>query len=142
MIYYNITYIITNNRWERGDVTNRELSMIIDNPNPSLLLSTSDVLGGKYQSTALLRTITLFVLTQKIKNLSKKRYNAILSRKEVENDVVECERKKSFEKLNKSLELINRLLGHNYEDEKEFLLDGNSLSFNVSESVSTVLYDF
>ena len=85
-------------------MTNRELSMIIDNPNPSLLLSTSDVLGGKYQSTALLRTITLLVLTQKIKNLSKKRYNAILSRIEVENDVVEYERKKSFERLNKSLE--------------------------------------
>ena len=122
-------------------MTNRELSMIIDNPNPSLLLSTSDVLGGKYQSTALLRTITLLVLTQKIKNLSKKRYNAILSRIEVENDVVEYERKKSFERLNKSLELVNRLFEHNDdEDEKEFLLDGNS-SFNVSVSVSTVLYD-
>ena len=122
-------------------MTNRELSMIIDNPNPSLLLSTSDVLGGKYQSTALLRTITLLVLTQKIKNLSKKRYNAILSRIEVENDVVEYERKKSFERLNKSLELVNRLFEHkDDEDEKEFLLDGNS-SFNVSVSVSTVLYD-
>jgi hypothetical protein len=114
-------------------VTNRELSIIIDNPNPSLLLSTSDVLGGKYQSTALLRTITLLVLTQKIKNLSKKRYSAILSRKEVENDAVECERKKSYEKLNKSLEFMNRLFGHNDEDEKESLLDENS-SFNVSVS--------
>ena len=117
-------------------MTNRELSTIIDNPNPSLLLSTSDVLGGKYQSTALLRTITLLVLTQKIEKLSKKRYNAILSRKEVENNVAECDRKKSFEKLNKSLGLINRLLGHNDDDEKEYILDGNS-SFNVS--VSTVL---
>jgi hypothetical protein len=121
-------------------VTNRELSMIIDNPNPSLLLSTSEVLGGKYQSNALLRTITLLVLTQKIKNLSKKRYDAILSRKEVENDAVECGRKKSYEKLKKSLELINRLFGYNDEDEKEFLIDGN-LSANVSVSVSTVLCD-
>jgi predicted house-cleaning noncanonical NTP pyrophosphatase (MazG superfamily) len=110
--------------------------MIIDNPNPSLLLSTSEVLGGRHQSTALFRTITLLALTQKIKNLSKKRYNEILSRKEVENDVVECQRKKSFEKLEKTLELINRLFGHIDEDKKEFLIDGN-LSVNVS--VSTVL---
>ena len=111
--------------------------MIIDNPNPSLLLSTSEVLGGKYQSTALLRTITLLVLAQKIKNLSKKRYDAILLRKEVENDVVECERKKLYEKLNKSLELINRLFGLSDEGKKEFLLDESS-SFDVSGVLYTL----
>ena len=111
--------------------------MIIDNPNPSLLLSTSEVLGGTYQSTALLRTITLLVLTQKIKDLSKIQYDAILSRNDVENNLVECERNKLFEKLNKSSESINLLFGHDDEDRREFLLDRNS-SFKVSECVSNL----
>lgn len=105
--------------------------MIIDNPNPSLLLSTSGVFGGPHQSTILLRTVTLLVLTQRLKILTKKRFDAIQSKKEVEKDVVEFDRKESFEKLNSSQESLKRFFGHNGEHGKDYLFP-SSLPFNVS----------
>ena len=112
-------------------MTKREFSMIIDNPNPSLLLSTSGVFGGPHQSTTLLRTVTLLVLSQRLKILAKKRFDAIQSKKEVEKDVVEFDRKESFEKLNRSQELLKRLFGHYGEDGNDYLFASN-FPLNVS----------
>lgn len=108
--------------------------MIIDNSNPSLLLSTSGVFGGPHQSTILLRTVTLLVLTQRLKILTKKRFDAIQSKKEVEKDVVEVDRKEFFEKLNRSQELLKRLFGHYGEDGNDYLF-ASSLPLNVSSNL-------
>ena len=108
--------------------------MLSDNPNSSLLLSTSGVLGGKHQSIALLRTVTLMVLTQRIRTLTKKRFDAIQSSREVEKEVVEFDRKISIEKLLNSRESLKQLFGHDIKDEKESSLVSN-LPFNVSTAV-------
>jgi hypothetical protein len=49
------------NRWERGDVSAREVSMITDNPNPALLLSLNNVVGGRFQSTILMRYVYVYI---------------------------------------------------------------------------------
>ena len=124
-------YDVVNCRWERGDVSLREFHMLSDNPNPSLLLSTSGVIGGQYQSTVLLRTITLMILAQRINVLAKKRFDAIQSKNELENEAVEFDRKVSINKLHKSRESLKRLFGLDTNDEKNFIFERNS-PFEVS----------
>ena len=114
--------------------------MIIGNPNPSLLLSTSGDFGGRHQSTILLRTVTLLVLSHKIKILTKKRLDAIQFMEEVEKEVAESNIKESYDKLCKSQELLNRLFGHNDEDGKDFLFSSN-MPLNVSVTLPCGRFD-
>ena len=84
--------------------------MITDNPDPSLRLSTSSSIGGHYQSTVLLRTIALMLLTRR-GNTVRKQCKALPSTRSVDDEVGEVMKRREIVRLNEDRQGLCALLG-------------------------------
>ena len=101
-------------RWERCDISHRELCAITDNPNPSLLLSTNSEIGTTYQSTILLRCITLMLITLK-SNSIKKQCKTLHSSRTVDEEVVEVVKRRHVVRLNEDRQGLGALIGLSFD---------------------------
>ena len=59
-------------RWERGDLTTREVTTIANHPDPRLNLFCSGVLGGRQQTCVLLRVVCLMLMKARAEKLKTK----------------------------------------------------------------------
>jgi hypothetical protein len=84
--------------------------MITDNPDPSLRLSTSDAIGGSYQSTVLLRAVSLMLLTRR-GNTIRKQCRALHSTRTVDEEVGEVMKRREIVRLNEDRQGLGALLG-------------------------------
>jgi hypothetical protein len=84
--------------------------MITNNPDPSLRLSTSGAIGGSYQSTVLLRAISLMLLTRRA-NTIRKQCRALHSTRTVDEEVGEVMKRREIVRLNEDRQGLGALLG-------------------------------
>jgi hypothetical protein len=84
--------------------------MITDNPDPSLRLSTSGAIGGSYQSTVLLRAVSLMLLTRR-GNTIQKQCRALHSTRTVDEEVGEVMKRREIVRLNEDRQGLGALLG-------------------------------
>jgi hypothetical protein len=110
------------NRWERGDVSTREVSMITDNPNPALLLSLNNVVGGRYQSTILMRAISLMLLTYRAETV-RLQCRQLPANRSVDEEVVEVIKRRDVVRLNEDRKGLGILVGLTNDNEGDRIYD-------------------
>ena len=98
LIFNTDQFLMITHRWGKGDLSTREMSTVTDNPNPSLQLSLAGILGGRFQTTVLLRTISLMLLKKK-SDLIKHQCIKLPSTRSIDEEVFEVEKKVEREKI-------------------------------------------
>ena len=59
-------------RWERGDMTTREISTLTNHPDPRRNLFCTKILGGRQQTFVLLRVVCLMLMKARAEKLKTK----------------------------------------------------------------------
>ena len=101
---------MTTYRWEKGDLSTREMSTLTDNPNPSLNLSLAGILGGRFQTTVLLRIVSLMLLKKK-SDLIKHQCVKLHTMRSIDEEVLEVVKRSIIVRLHESREEIGKLIG-------------------------------
>ena len=88
----------------------REMSTLTDNPNPSLNLSLAGILGGRFQTTVLLRTVSL-MLVKKKSDLIKHQCVKLQTTRSIDEEVLEVVKRKNIVRLHENREELGKVIG-------------------------------
>ena len=121
-------------RWGKGDLSTREMSTVTDNPNPSLQLSLAGILGGRFQTTILLRTISLMLLKKK-SDLIKHQCIKLPSTRSIDEEVFEVVKRKNVVRLYENRKVLGTLIGISDDEGLKCMRNVPDLMAEVAKNV-------